>query len=230
MADHQDISESLLDLTRKEAAWRDRVSRSEALLQDRRKQHEEASNKAMELFGTKDPGELRAIAKQREQDLHSMITMYDKSITVLDAVLASLSAGKKIPPGVLEALQSLHAESVHNGAEEREVKDDMAESMSVEPQELQGGVDSKQSSRLDDEALEVAQSVSDAVNNEAESTATPLTVDADSTLMAPSSLRQQRPQRLMHTNNVSDISDRPLVSNSDAPNQSQTVNRRKMKI
>lgn len=227
MADHQDISESLLDLTRKEAAWRDRVSRSEALLQDRRKQHEEASNKAMELFGTKDPDELRAIAKQREQDLHSMITMYDKSITVLDSVLASLSAGKKIPQGVLEALQSLHTESVHNGAGEREV---MAESMSAEPQALQGESDSKKSSRSDDEALEVAQSVSATVNNETESAATPLIVDAAPTSMAPSTLRQQRPQRLIHTNNVSGIDDRPSVTNSNESSQGQAVNRRKMKI
>ena len=187
MSEPSNISESLLELTRKEKTWRDRVSRSEALLQDRQQKLNEASEKAMRLFGTNDPGELRAIAQRREQEMLSMMTMYNKSITVLDGVLGALVEGKKIPPGILDALRGLLVDDAATVQPENNVA-------VVAPGS--GAISSQFADHLSDEEREVSESVRGSILQSAPSVSvTPLTPSSGESSIVPVQLHGE-PRRL----------------------------------
>ncbi|HGK7311029.1 hypothetical protein [Aeromonas caviae] len=187
MSEPSNISESLLELTRKEKTWRDRVSRSEALLQDRQQKLNEASEKAMRLFGTNDPGELRAIAQRREQEMLSMMTMYDKSITVLDGVLGALVEGKKIPPGILDALRGLLVDDAATVQPENSVA-------VVAPDS--GAISRQLTDHLSDEEREVSESVQGSILQSAPSVSvTPLTPSSGESSIVPVQLHGE-PRRL----------------------------------
>ncbi|MNQ93140.1 hypothetical protein D3C85_1085900 [compost metagenome] len=121
------------------------------------------------------------------------MTMYDKSITVLDGVLGALVEGKKIPAGILDALRGLLAEDAAAKPSENSVA--VVAPASVD--DVDTGVIGRQLTEdLSDEEREVSESVrSSILQSEQSVDVTPLTPSSGESSIVPVQLHGE-PRRL----------------------------------